>query len=146
MNVEDFEFIAKLLKERSGLVLGKDKAYLLESRLNPVARKWQFKGFDDLAEAVRVGNDEALVNDITEAMTTNESFFFRDTKPFDQFRDPPWGNASSVMTTYPGRFWFSDPSPYVDQAPSDGSPPSRLPVFMWNSASGWLRDSAWQPR
>jgi len=87
MNVTDFEHIAKLLKDRSGLVLGKDKAYLLESRLNPVARKWQFKGFDDLAEAVRVGRDEALIRDITEAMTTNESFFFRDTKPFDQFRD-----------------------------------------------------------
>ena len=87
MNVQDFDFIARLLKESSGLVLGKDKAYLLESRLNPVARKWQFKGFDELAEAVRVGKDKALIQDVTEAMTTNESFFFRDTKPFDQFRD-----------------------------------------------------------
>ena len=87
MNVQDFDFIARLLKETSGLVLGKDKAYLLESRLNPVARKWQFKGFDELAEAVRLGKEKALIQDVTEAMTTNESFFFRDTKPFDQFRD-----------------------------------------------------------
>jgi len=87
MNVQDFDFVARLLKESSGLVLGKDKAYLLESRLNPVARKWQFKGFDELAQAVRVGKDKALIQDVTEAMTTNESFFFRDTKPFDQFRD-----------------------------------------------------------
>ncbi len=87
MNVSDFELITSLLKERSGLVLSKDKAYLLESRLNPVARKWQFKGFDELAEAVRVGKDETLLRDVTEAMTTNESFFFRDSKPFDQFRD-----------------------------------------------------------
>ena len=87
MNVQDFDFIARLLKESSGLVLGKDKAYLLESRLNPVARKWQFKGFDELAEAVRLGTNKALIQDVTEAMTTNESFFFRDTKPFDQFRD-----------------------------------------------------------
>ena len=87
MNVNDFDMITRLLKERSGLVLTKDKAYLLESRLNPVARKWQFKGFDELAQAVRLGKDEALLRDVTEAMTTNESFFFRDSKPFDQFRN-----------------------------------------------------------
>ena len=87
MNLNDFDLISKILKERSGLVLGQDKAYLLESRLNPVARKWQFKGFDDLADAIRTKKDEALIRDITEAMTTNESFFFRDNKPFDQFRD-----------------------------------------------------------
>ena len=87
MNLNDFDLISKILKKRSGLVLGQDKAYLLESRLNPVARKWQFKGFDDLADAIRTKKDEALIRDITEAMTTNESFFFRDNKPFDQFRD-----------------------------------------------------------
>lgn len=87
MNVTDFEMIARLLKERSGLALGKDKAYLVESRLNPVARKWNFSGFDDLAQAIRKGGDEALLVDVTEAMTTNESFFFRDQKPFDQFKE-----------------------------------------------------------
>ena len=87
MNVTDFEVISRILYERSGLALNKEKAYLLESRLNPVARKWNFAGFDDLAQAVRNGGDEALLNDVTEAMTTNESFFFRDQKPFDQFRD-----------------------------------------------------------
>ena len=38
MRPEDFDFIAKLLKDRSGLVITRDKAYLLESRLTPVAR------------------------------------------------------------------------------------------------------------
>ncbi len=85
MNVTDFELIARLLKERSGLALNKEKAYLLESRLNPVARKWNFSGFDELAQAIQNSNDEALLVDVTEAMTTNESFFFRDQKPFDQF-------------------------------------------------------------
>lgn len=87
MNVNDFELISQLLKKRSGLVLSEDKAYLLESRLNPVARKWGLSGFDELAQEVRKKNDEKLLVDITEAMTTNESFFFRDQKPFDQFRD-----------------------------------------------------------
>lgn len=87
MNVSDFELIAQLLKERSGLSLNKDKAYLLESRLNPVARKWNFAGFDELAQAIRAGRDEALLVEVTEAMTTNESFFFRDQKPFEQFTE-----------------------------------------------------------
>ncbi|GAA4255652.1 chemotaxis protein CheR [Azospirillum formosense] len=75
-----------LLKQRSGLVLTRDKAYLLESRLMPVARKWNMKGLEELAVTVRTRKDEALLRDITEAMTTNESSFFRDQKPFDQFK------------------------------------------------------------
>lgn len=86
MKVEDFDMFATLLKQRSGLVLTKDKAYLLESRLMPVARKWSMKGLDELAGAVRSRRDENLLRDITEAMTTNESSFFRDQKPFDLFR------------------------------------------------------------
>ncbi|MEO5372792.1 MAG: protein-glutamate O-methyltransferase [Alphaproteobacteria bacterium] len=86
MRPEDFDFVARLLKDRSGLVLTRDKAYLLESRLMPVARKRGLKGLDELVQGLRQ-KDEALVREITEAMTTNESFFFRDAKPFDQFRD-----------------------------------------------------------
>ncbi|CAO3361842.1 methyltransferase domain-containing protein [Azospirillum melinis] len=86
MRVEDFDMFSTLLKQRSGLVLTRDKAYLLESRLMPVARKWNMKGLEELATTVRTRKDEALLRDITEAMTTNESSFFRDQKPFDQFR------------------------------------------------------------
>ncbi|WP_207476545.1 CheR family methyltransferase [Arenibaculum pallidiluteum] len=87
MKVEDFDMFSALLKQRSGLVLTPDKAYLLESRLMPVARKWNMKGLDELAGSVRTRRDEALLRDITEAMTTNESSFFRDQRPFDLFRD-----------------------------------------------------------
>lgn len=86
MKVEDFDMFCTLLRQRSGLVLTKDKAYLLESRLMPVARKWNLKGLDELAAAVRTRRDEELLRDMTEAMTTNESSFFRDQKPFDQFK------------------------------------------------------------
>jgi len=85
MKPDDFDFISKLLKERSGLVLTKDKSYLLESRLMPLARKRGFKGLDDLIGAVR-RRDLMVERAVVEAMTTNESFFFRDNKPFDQFR------------------------------------------------------------
>jgi len=87
MKPEDFEFLSKLVKDRSGLVLTQDKAYLLESRLMPVARKHGMKGVDELVSGLRTTGGEPLAHDVTEAMTTNESFFFRDIKPFDLFRD-----------------------------------------------------------
>jgi chemotaxis protein methyltransferase CheR len=86
MTVTDFDFICQILKQRSGLVLGNDKAYLLESRLLPVARKYKLASFEDLVRLIRVKGDETVIKDVVEAMTTNESFFFRDTKPFDQFK------------------------------------------------------------
>ncbi len=86
MKPEDFDLFSVLVKQRSGLVLTRDKAYLLESRLVPVARKWNLKTLEDLAQSVRTKREEQMLRDITEAMTTNESFFFRDQKPFDQFR------------------------------------------------------------
>lgn len=86
MTITDFDFICQILKTRSGLQLTNDKAYLLESRLLPVARKWKLATFDDLVRLIRTKNDEAVIRDVVEAMTTNESFFFRDTKPFDQFK------------------------------------------------------------
>jgi len=87
VNPADFEFISSLILSRSGLVLTPDKSYLLESRLMPVARKHGLKDLDDLINTVRTRKDEALIVEVTEAMTTNESFFFRDTKPFDLLRD-----------------------------------------------------------
>jgi len=87
MTPDDFNLIRGILKKRSGLVLGDDKAYLLESRLMPVARKHGMKTLDDVIAKVRTLPTEPLLVDITEAMTTNESFFFRDTRPFDLFRD-----------------------------------------------------------
>ena len=85
MRVEDFDLLAKTVKDRSGLILSKDKSYLLETRLMPVARRHGFKGLEELSDSVRKQN-KAVIDDITEAMTTNESLFFRDTKPFDQFK------------------------------------------------------------
>lgn len=87
MKIDDFEMLSTLLKQRSGLVLTKDKAYLLETRLMPVARKHGMADLDQLCSAVRLRKDAKVISDITEAMTTNESLFFRDTKPFDQFRN-----------------------------------------------------------
>lgn len=87
MGPGDFEFLSTLVKRESGLVLSEDKSYLLESRLMPIARKRKLEGLEELVRETKKGIDSSLVKDITEAMTTNESFFFRDIKPFDIFRD-----------------------------------------------------------
>lgn len=87
MNVNDFQYIAQLLYQRSGLIITQEKAYLLESRLNPVARKWDLDGVDTLIAVLRAKKDERLAVAVTEAMTTNESFFFRDNRPFEQFKE-----------------------------------------------------------
>jgi chemotaxis protein methyltransferase CheR len=87
MKPQDFEFLSALLRKQSGLVLTEDKAYLVESRLLPVARKHGLAGLEALIEALRLAPaNSPLVYEVTDAMTTNESFFFRDIKPFDQFR------------------------------------------------------------
>ena len=83
----DFEYLQKLLKDRSGLVLSAEKVYLVESRLTPVAQRHGMSGLGDLIQAMRTGKDEALLVEVTDAMTTNESFFFRDIQPFETLRN-----------------------------------------------------------
>ncbi len=83
----DYDYLRKLLKERSGLVLSADKQYLVESRLSPVARKAGVAGLSQLVQRLHEPKAERLISEVVEAMTTNESFFFRDKIPFEHFRD-----------------------------------------------------------
>ncbi len=87
MRIGDFDLYQTLLKEKSGLTLTQDKCYLLDSRLTPVARKHNFATLDAMTLALRAMPPNDLVKDVVEAMTTNETSFYRDSKPFDQFRD-----------------------------------------------------------
>jgi chemotaxis protein methyltransferase CheR len=81
----DYEFLRRLLKERSGLDLSSDKQYLVESRLIPLARRVDLSGITELVAKIKSGA-EALTLEVVEAMTTNETFFFRDKIPFDHLR------------------------------------------------------------
>lgn len=87
MRISDFDLYRDLLKEKSGLTLTQDKSYLLDSRLTPVARKWGFANLEGMTMALRGVPKPDLLKDVIEAMTTNETSFYRDSKPFDQFRD-----------------------------------------------------------
>jgi chemotaxis protein methyltransferase CheR len=86
VNLTDFKFLAEVLRHRSGLVLPQQKSHLAESRLRPVVRRFGFKDVPALIAELRHGH-EALADAVTEAMTTNDSAFFRDRKTFEEFRD-----------------------------------------------------------
>lgn len=85
MTGADFDYFCRLVKDRSGLVLTPHKAYLVESRLGPVARAEALAGVPQLLERLRAGGPSAepLVVRCVEAMATHESFFFRDGTPFN---------------------------------------------------------------
>ena len=82
----DYEYLRKLLKERSGLMLSADKQYLVESRLLPVAHRAGMADLTELVAKLKSAREQPLVTEVAEAMTTNESFFFRDKLPFEHFR------------------------------------------------------------
>ena len=86
MTPAEYEYLRKLLRDHSGLDLSADKQYLIESRLSPLARKAGLSGIGDLVQKLQ-GGSSALVTSVVEAMTTNETFFFRDKVPFDHFRE-----------------------------------------------------------
>ena len=86
MTPQDFDFLRQLLRQRSGLMLSAEKQYLAESRLLPVARKHGLGGLTELVAKLRSAAALPLTVDVVEAMTTNESFFFRDKIPFEHFR------------------------------------------------------------
>lgn len=83
------ETLAALVRARSGLTIGPDKAYLLETRLAPLLRREGLANLAALAHQIRTFATGAraanLAQDVVEAMTTNETLFFRDSKPFTHF-------------------------------------------------------------
>ena len=132
MTPSEYEYLQKLLKERSGLILSADKQYLVESRLIPLARRSNLSGISELVAKMKTGA-EPLVVAVVEAMTTNETFFFRDKVPFDHFREtimPTMLEARKHRRSI--RIWCA--------ASSTGQEPYSLAMIlkeMGASISGW---------
>ena len=83
MNGDDFDYLSRLLKEKSGLALTPDKGYLIETRLKPILEERGIANIGSMVRQMRTGGLADLKEQVVEAMTTNESLFFRDRKPFD---------------------------------------------------------------
>jgi chemotaxis protein methyltransferase CheR len=86
LNTNAFEYICNLVRDKSAIVLEPSKTYLVESRLNPVARANGLASIEDLVDALRKPNSTKLSQAVIEAMTTNETSFFRDLHPFDALK------------------------------------------------------------
>lgn len=83
MTPEDRIFMAELGAGQAGLAIDPDKAYLIESRLGPVARREGFGSLADLVEAVRDRGDARLGAACVEALASSETRFFRDRAVFE---------------------------------------------------------------
>lgn len=84
LSTDEFDFISGLLKQRSGLALTPDKGYLLDTRLTPIAKANGMADIRELISKLRGNPSAPLAYQVIESMTTNESMFFRDNKPFEQ--------------------------------------------------------------
>lgn len=82
-----FAEIAAHIHARSGLALGPDKLYLLETRLAPILVREQLPDLGALARRLQLNRSDVLSKAVVEALTTNESLFFRDNTPFQHVRE-----------------------------------------------------------
>ncbi|MDQ1726832.1 MAG: chemotaxis protein methyltransferase CheR, partial [Frankiaceae bacterium] len=78
----DFDWIAQLVWQRSAIVLEKGKEYLVESRLAPLARKTGAETVSEFVTRLMAKPDSSLISEVIDAMTTNETSWFRDHYPF----------------------------------------------------------------
>src|SRR5258708_37725558 len=85
MSPDDFSFLSEFLRRRSGLLLTSQKTPLIAGQLTPVARRFGFRDVSSLIGELRHAR-EALASAVTEAMTINDSVFFRDKAIFDHLR------------------------------------------------------------
>ena len=82
----DYAYIQQLVRERSGIVLESDKQYLVDARLTPLLRQEKLSSIQGLVVQLRAKPFNGLHQSVVEAMTTNETLFFRDAHPFEALK------------------------------------------------------------
>jgi chemotaxis protein methyltransferase CheR len=87
ISAADFEYVAGLVRQRLGIRLEPDKGYLVESRFGRICERMGLRSVGELVDRLRGGAPESLMAEAMEAMTTNETYFFRDGTPFEVLRD-----------------------------------------------------------
>lgn len=135
MQPNDFKFLSELLKKHSGLALTPDKEYLLESRLQPIARSHGLHGLSAMVAALQASSNPKLLTEVIEAMTTNESLFFRDNKPFEHMKKnllPALREQAKLLKSL--RIWSA--------AASTGQEPYSVAITLLEDpgAAGWKQE------
>lgn len=133
MQQQSFDALCAYLKRASGLILDQSKQYLIESRVLPIVKREKLGGLADLVLILERGTNQALAKEVVEAMTINETYFFRDRTPFDKFRDVVLPKIISArQTERTVRVWVA--------AASTGQEPYSLAMIldeMSNKMPGW---------
>ncbi len=105
MNPDDMDLLVALARSRAGLRIESDKAYLVESRLNPLARREGFESIEAMIAALRTHREDRLIWAVVEALTLNETAFFRDREVFTHLRDELLPALSRLRRDRPIRIW-----------------------------------------
>ena len=133
MQQQSFDSLCAYLKRTSGLILDQSKQYLIESRVLPIVKREKLGGLADLVLILERGTNQALAKEVVEAMTINETYFFRDRTPFDKFRDVVLPKIISARQSERSlRVWVA--------AASTGQEPYSLAMIldeMSNKMPGW---------
>lgn len=125
-----FRVLAGLLKSRTGVVLGREKSYFLESRLLPLAARAGAWSIDALAAALARADSGRLAAETVEAMLNNETFFYRDNAPFELLRTsvlPALRQSRSASRRL--RIWCA--------AASTGQEPYSLAMMLAADEAAW---------
>lgn len=97
-NVDQGEFdqFRQFLEDACGISLGENKQYLVTNRMRKLMEENNLHSFGELVRALRTGFNRKLKEDVIDAMTTNETFWFRDVYPFDHLRQTIFPELSSA--------------------------------------------------
>ncbi len=107
MTPNDRALAARLCAERTGVRLDPEKAYLIESRLSPLARREGFTGVGDLMRTIRDRQEARLVQAAVEALATRETGFFQDPTLFATLRDEILPKLARSRPGEPVRIWVA---------------------------------------
>jgi len=105
MTPDDRELAAQICASRAGLLIDPDKAYFIESRLAPVARREGFGSVDDMLGDLRLKRDDRLAWSIVEALAAGETAFYRDRRPFALFEKEILPTLARLRGNEPIRIW-----------------------------------------
>lgn len=125
-----FAYITGVIRDMSGICLSDEKQYLLESRLQPLARERGYQTVEEMLMVLKDRPDEALFHHIVQSMTTNETMFFRDIKPYERLTQII---MPQLMAHHPGkrhvRIWSA--------ACSTGQEPYTISICLDEIQSQW---------
>lgn len=132
MQIEDKEvdLICEMVMDLCGIRLDASKKYLIENRLGPVANEYQCRTFQELAKVVCESGNGTLHNRVIDAITVNETLFFRDRDPFRVIAEDIVPEIRKLKGTQPVRIWCA--------ACSTGQEPYSIAIAL-SEALGELR-------